>query len=353
MVYDKLGRMTRRSEPEGTSTWGYDGAFKGIGKLQIVTGPNGYRRTQTYDSLGRDSNTATTIDGETFNMTVGYDSGGRLGRLVYPTGFAINYVYNTLGYLSRIRDTATNALYWQATAHDAEGQLTQALLGNGLTTVQSYDELGHKQSISTGFGTASTVQSLYYKWDSLGNLDSRYDDNQYISESFSYDSLNRLIGADLSGVGVNTYQYDSIGNITYKSDVGSYLYGNGVAGPHAVTSTSGPKAASYTYDANGNQLSGNGRTLTWASFNLPTRITQGSAADNFTYDPERVRISQVNNEGKTVYLNPRWDLGTHFEKIADTAGNVTYNHCIASGGEIIAIRVIHDNGIQENQVPAL
>ncbi len=349
MTYDKLGRMTRRSESESTSTWGYDGAFKGLGKLQMVTGPNGYLRTQTYDSLGRDSKTATTIDGEVFDMFVGYDSGGRLCRLVYPTGFAINYVYNTLGYLSRIRDTATNALYWQASVHNAEGQLTQALLGNGLTTVQSYDELGHKQSISTGLGTASTVQSLYYKWDSLDNLDSRYDDNQYISERFTYDSLNRLTSADVSRVGAKTYQYDSIGNITYKSDVGSYLYGNGIAGPHAVTSTSGIKTASYTYDGNGNQLSGAGRSLTWASYNLPTRITQGSAADTFTYDPERVRISQVNNAGKTIYLNPRWDLGTHFEKITDNAGNITYKHCISAGKEIIDIRVIHDNGIQKTK----
>jgi YD repeat-containing protein len=41
MVYDKLGRMTQRTEAEGTSTWTYDTKSKGIGKPAVVTGPNG------------------------------------------------------------------------------------------------------------------------------------------------------------------------------------------------------------------------------------------------------------------------------------------------------------------------
>jgi YD repeat-containing protein len=37
MVYDKLGRMTQRTEAEGTSTWTYDTKSKGIGKPAVVT----------------------------------------------------------------------------------------------------------------------------------------------------------------------------------------------------------------------------------------------------------------------------------------------------------------------------
>lgn len=33
MTYDRLGRMTRRVEPEGTTTWSWDGAARRIGKL--------------------------------------------------------------------------------------------------------------------------------------------------------------------------------------------------------------------------------------------------------------------------------------------------------------------------------
>ena len=36
MTYDKLGRMLTRVEAEGTSTWTYDSALHGIGKLASV-----------------------------------------------------------------------------------------------------------------------------------------------------------------------------------------------------------------------------------------------------------------------------------------------------------------------------
>lgn len=37
MTYDKLGRMTKRIEPEGATTWQYDTKANGIGKLASVT----------------------------------------------------------------------------------------------------------------------------------------------------------------------------------------------------------------------------------------------------------------------------------------------------------------------------
>ena len=46
--------------------------------------------------------------------------------------------------------------------------------------------------------------------------------------------------------------YDGLGNITRKTDVGEYT-----SGPHAVTNAGG---AAYTYDHNGNMVSGDGRT---------------------------------------------------------------------------------------------
>jgi hypothetical protein len=45
--------MTQRTEAEGTSTWTYDTKSKGIGKLAVITGPNGYKKELSYDALGR------------------------------------------------------------------------------------------------------------------------------------------------------------------------------------------------------------------------------------------------------------------------------------------------------------
>ncbi len=62
-----------------------------------------------------------------------------------------------------------------------------------------------------------------------------------LKEVFGYDSLNRLETVNLSvsgAVSVTTLSlnYDEAGNITYKSDVGTYLYDG--AQPHAVSSAS-------------------------------------------------------------------------------------------------------------------
>ena len=58
------------------------------------------------------------------------------------------------------------------------------------------------------------------------------------------------------------FTYDSIGNILSKSDVGTYTYAPpGSPLPHAVTSISGSTiSTTFTYDPNGNQTAGLGRT---------------------------------------------------------------------------------------------
>lgn len=195
-------------------------------------------------------------------------------------------------------------------------------------------------------GSGSAVQYLSYRYDSIGNLLERKDANQNLTETFSYDGLNRLTSASITGVGTNSYQYDSIGNITYKSDVGYYTYGTlgaNIAGPHAVTRTSlNGVNTDYTYDANGNQTSGAGRSISYTSFNVPGLITSAAATVSFSYDPEHSRISQLSTQGgvqtKTVYLNPRWDIGVHYEKI--TKGTVTeHKHYIAAGKDQIAVSI--------------
>ena len=78
--------------------------------------------------------------------------------------------------------------------------------------------------------------------------------------------------------------------------VGLYSYGAGDAGPHAVT-TAG--SDTYTYDANGNQLSGAGRSLTYTAFNKVSRIEKGNGAISFTYGPERARFKRTDTTTTT------------------------------------------------------
>lgn len=229
MTYDLLGRMLSRSEPDLVSTWVYDTATKGVGKLKQVSSDNGFLRVYTYDSLGRVSSETSTID-TTYNVSKTYDAYGRVSVLTYPTGVAVKNVYNAYGYLSEVRNNATSALFWKGNAKDADGHVLNETLGNGLTTTRTYTaSTGRVQAINTN-GVA-VVQNQSFTFDALGNLTARFDSVAGFTETFSYDGLNRLTTATQGGV-TTTVAYDSIGNITNKSDVGNYTYG---AKPHAVT----------------------------------------------------------------------------------------------------------------------
>ena len=131
-----------------------------------------------------------------------------------------------------------------------------------------------------------------------------------------------------------TVSYNNLGNITSKSDVGSYTYGAGSAGPHAVTSITGTRPGTYSYDANGNLSSRAGDSITWYSYNKPKKINDGSDYAEFKYGPDRARFKQVAKTGTTTTTTSY--VGPHFEK--ETAGSTTqYRHNIFAGGQMIAV----------------
>ncbi|MBT8121172.1 MAG: VCBS repeat-containing protein, partial [Gammaproteobacteria bacterium] len=280
MAYDKLGRMVTRAEPEGSSTWTYDTATNGVGKLASVSyAGSGHSKTLAYDNLGRLSSETSNIDSESFGLSYTYDGFSRRQTVTYPTGFIVRNVYNSHGHLAEVRDATNDTAYWTATASDAEGHITSETLGNGLQTLRGYELTnGSLKTISTGVGTNSNIQYLEYAFDALGNLKERKDNNQTLTETFVYDSLNRLTSAAIASVGTRTYDYDATGNILSKSDFGDhYTYGAGTAGPHAVTEVKNGATSltTYSYDANGNMISGDGRSIAWTSFNKAATIQKG------------------------------------------------------------------------------
>jgi len=147
-----------------------------------------------------------------------------------------------------------------------------------------------------------------------------------LSEAFTYDQHNRLLTSIVSnGSGTQptvTYQYDSVGNITHKTDGGTttdYGYGFSGAHPHAVATlaVASTTTASYNYDASGNMNCRDiiGSTCTgsptgnvvWNSDNLPTNITQdANNYSNFFYGPDKHRYKQVaatnSTSETTLYL---------------------------------------------------
>jgi RHS repeat-associated protein len=107
------------------------------------------------------------------------------------------------------------------------------------------------------------------------------------------------------GQGARSYDYDEIGNL---KDKGGLVYAYPEPGatsvrPHAVTRITGSVAGqgnpAFSYDANGNLLSGLGRSYGWSSFDQANRIDKldgaGQAVQRtgFRFGPEHQRVVQT------------------------------------------------------------
>lgn len=342
LKYDKLGRQTQRSEPDLVSNWYYDkhkdgsACYKGIGKLCDVTANNNSSKRHDYDDYGRIYLITTRIDVDYTSYRT-YDAHGRPASQTVNNVFVTNNVYNAQGHLAEVRRVDTNALLWRADKIDAEGHITQETYGNNVVTTRGYEaETGRLKTLQAGTGNA--VQNLSYVYDSIGNLTSRSDGvtGGAGTESFGYDALNRLTTRN----GATYVSYDELGNITWKSDVGNYSYpAAGQPRPHAVTQAG---STAYGYDANGNMASRAGRSITWTSYNLPYQLTETSGTTTFLYDGDHVRIKQTTATKSVIYLNPRIDLGGHYDK--ETENGVTkHEFYFYAGGRPIGVYITDAN----------
>ncbi|ACE83005.1 RHS repeat domain-containing protein [Cellvibrio japonicus] len=166
-----------------------------------------------------------------------------------------------------------------------------------------------KNQKSSLAGALLPIQDVSYEWDVVGNLKSRWNQSSNIGrtarknlqESFCYDGLNRLIksyastlvGSCSLTVANQDVEYDGLGNITRKAGVGNYTYSG--KGSHAVTSTTND--GTYTYDNNGNQVGGYGRSIVYSSYDQPTSIAKGTTTTEFNYGPDRSRWQRIDTKG--------------------------------------------------------
>jgi len=395
-TYDLLGRMKTRTERDLVSTWTYDTCTKGKGKLCQASADNGYSRTHGYDSLGRPQ-TLNMSMGIAYAVSTSYvnDGGphqGKVDTLTYPTGFGVRNKYDAFGSLSELRVSnpsgnpafaANDTLLWQVKKFSASGRVTKEVLGgtsSSLTQDSLFDAVDRLKSVVAS-GPGGLVHSLTYTtYDPIGNVKQRDDNVNNITENFDYDNLNRLIFASgrnlASGQSLTTRSFEyidpigKIGNISYKSDVGTYTYppsGPGSVRPHAVSSVSGAFNATYGYDANGNltQVSVPGgnpcptpqavgeRCVTYMSFNMPASIKgKGASGSNatytYTYSPEheRVRLEKQIATGTqtSIYLHPGGGGNLFYEKETQSDLTLEHRHYVQAGTMLVGVYVTTSTG---------
>jgi RHS repeat-associated protein len=303
LLMDTLGRVTRRTYPNGTyDSFTFDETGRGAskGRLTTATAANGTVTRAAYDTMGRRTWYQTTIGASTYSISHSFDIAGRMATVTYPDGEVLTNTYGTSGLtqgrLTGITSSLGNTLVSAAT-YNARGQIASLTYGNGVTNTFAYDAYGERMASIT-YGS---LAALSYGYDLAGRITS-LTSAQLGSWTYAYDSLGRLTSA-ASG-STELFGYDALGRMTSSTRQGAMTYGNGLH-LHAVTGAGGN---TYGYDANGNMTSGAGRTITYDGGGRPISIFYGGLTTTIAYDALGQRVQKSSPNGTIVYVGGIYEL---------------------------------------------
>lgn len=371
--YDDVGRKTtRRVNGVLRGQWFYDeaGADKTRGQLHYSHARNGSEILATqrpgYDSLGRRSVQYTRLkspDGTTdwaFLSRFYFRSDHQLkevrkpGNTAYATGERVYKTYDARTGLPVGASSNTEGVIVDSTTWNNAGQLRVRKYGangaNGIVDLRYNDNtLRLTENRGGPSGSTGAWQKLQYFYDNNGNI-TRIKDfrNSSQRQCFTYDALDRLKTAYTDSADCNghtnhgqgnyneTYNYNSGGNLTFKTGNGDYTYGDNLH-KHAVTATS--DGSTFMYDVDGNMKQRNlagqpNQTLDWdVDQRLDSVTTAGGDTTTFVYDADgqRVRRQTGGAAGITTYYPIG---GSEYEVIGASPG--TFTHYYSVGGNAAA-----------------
>ncbi|GAA2238574.1 hypothetical protein GCM10010401_08550 [Rarobacter faecitabidus] len=191
-AYDAAGRVYQVEDPNGTTTFGYDGPgeYRGLVTSQTVTGmgtwtavydaagdmtsqtsPGGLVQTNTFDRTGQQTTLAYASSTGTPIATwdTGWNSEGKKAWVTGPASDGglrtVNYEYDTADRLTQVRDRISNTCQIRGYTFDSNGNRT-GLYRNTINGQCAY--LGSTPSSRTwGYDAADRVAGAY-EYDMLG-----------------------------------------------------------------------------------------------------------------------------------------------------------------------------------------
>ncbi|MEE1930432.1 RHS repeat-associated core domain-containing protein, partial [Streptomyces sp. TRM 70351] len=301
--------------------------------LQRVTGMSGndtpYVEETTYSPTSLVQQLALNMDGgETLWQTFAYEKGtDRLTRSVLDLSSqaaplrSADYSYDAAGNVLAIADRAGASPDVQCFAYDTGRRLTEAWTpaADAGTAVGSGTVSGRLE------GTAPAACDAAPGTAALGGPAPYWT-------SYTVDSIGNRTQEVHHDVGL-----DPAGDTTR-----TYTYGEGDAGPHAVTKVvqDGPTADeqfTYAYDASGNTtrrvIGGDTQTLEWNAEGKLTRSTEADGDEaTYVYDAGGDRVLRRDATSTTVYL-PGMEL-----RLADGSTEAEATRYYSFAGQTVAVR---------------
>jgi len=343
------------AEPTVTYTYDSTGIAYGTGRLAGVTNTKVTNTVLGYDEMGRKLGERRTFvpEGLNYDTWYGYDLAGKMTDITYPDNYHVMYDYYPGTGLFKTVTGSDGIQYSAYSLYEPTGKIGQVNHANGAATRYTY---GDKSTRLYGIVTTTPgpdLQDIGYRYTAAGDLAQINDYLNSVDFTYTYDNLHRLRGETNTGVyPANTYDYDTIGNITKKTmGSSSYVYSYVYPRKHAVSSiaVNGGTPVVFGYDANGNTTGGpdftdtaatGTRTVTYNMDNMPATLTYtkggNTTVSEFTYDGAGLRAKKKVGGSATYYVNANYEVkdgvATKYVtaadlKIAQIKGNaVSYYH---------------------------
>jgi RHS repeat-associated protein len=361
-AYDTEGNLTGITDANGrTTSFAYDAR----GWVTQAAFPSSLAESYSYDAVG---NLLSKTDRKGQTIQYVYDALYRLTQKTYPDSTSVEYVYDLAGKVQQVSDpsgvygfaydnmgrligTATQyaflagQTYTNAYTYDAASNRTSLTAPDGSTNTYSYDTLNRLSGLAN-----SWAGTFGFGYDALSRRTSLTRPNG-VNTSYSYDSLSHLLSV-LHQAGNTTldgasYTYDLAGNQTSK---GNYL--NGLTSNYSydplsqLLQVTGGTTESYSYDAVGNRLSSAG--VSSYSYNASNELTSNSSG-NYSYDTNGNTLTDASGKSYT------WDFENRLVSATiPGTGTVTFKYDpfgrrIQKSSPLGGVNYLYDgdSGIQE------
>jgi RHS repeat-associated protein len=321
-THDILNRLTSVSfpDPAGNIDYSYDEGPYGKGLRTGMTDPSGSTAFR-YDARGRLTEKTSIIDGVTFTVGAAFTPGNKVSSVSCPSGRTIAISRDNLGRMKGASSTdgSTTTVLISDMAYCPFGGPSGIGTGSGGTVNHEVGECGCITVANPG-----TEKERTYGYDPNGNLTSIEGTNTpWFNQDFTYDALNRLVGAT-GRYGIINYTYDKVGNRLTReinSETETYSY---IPGTNKMESITGPSPIGFNYDANGNTIGMGNRTLRYNDNNRLIRVEEGAdILAEYTYNGLGQRVVKVANGGTTFY---HYDLSGKLIAESDEAGNMSVEY---------------------------
>jgi RHS repeat-associated protein len=278
LQYDVAGRVQSLTHPQDTVKYGYDSASR----LQTIVTSSGISLAYGYDGhLPTDTTWSGPVTG-TIHRT--YDNNFRATAQTINGANAVSFAYDADGLLVQ-----AGALTLQRNAQN--GLLTGTTLGV-VNDTRSYNSFGEPVNY-TATVSATPVLSTQFTRDKLGRITQKVETVGGVVHTYDYgyDLAGRLEHVKQDGLVTASYTYDSNGNrLTGPSVPNTAIYDD----QDRLRSYAG---STYTYTANGElKTKTTGTLVTSYDYdvlgNLKHVILPGGATINYIIDGQNRRIGK-------------------------------------------------------------